>query len=89
MIWVTHATHIQGYELEVGFSDGKVFRIDLANSLAGPIFAPLHSLEQFKKFKVDAELDTLTWENGADFSPEYLYELGAAQADPSERDSAR
>jgi Domain of unknown function (DUF4160)/Protein of unknown function (DUF2442) len=31
-------------------------------------------LEKFKKFRVDPELQTIVWENGADLAPEFLYE---------------
>ena len=39
-------------------------------------FEPLKNIEYFKKVKVDEEIETICWENGADFSPEYLYEIG-------------
>ena len=34
------------------------------------------NIEYFKKVKVDEETETISWENGADFSPEFLYEIG-------------
>ncbi len=80
MIWVTKAKHIDQFELEIGFSDGKVFQVDLSGSLSGEVFEPLRVVDEFKKFRVDSELDTVVWENGADFAPEFLYELGVKQA---------
>ena len=80
MISVTQAKHIDQFELEIGFSDGKVFQVDLSGSLSGEVFEPLRVVDEFKKFRVDSELDTVVWENGADFAPEFLYELGVKQA---------
>jgi ribosomal protein L31E len=37
------------------------------------MFAPLKDPARFKAFRVDPELETVVWENGADFAPEFLY----------------
>ena len=34
------------------------------------------ALEIFKEFKVNTDIDTVTWPNAADFSPDFLYEIG-------------
>lgn len=89
MIWVTQAKHIKDFELEICFSDGKTLRVDLAGSLNGKVFEPLRAIEQFKGFRVDPDLDTLVWDSGADFSPEYLYDLGHRQAGIHKESAAR
>lgn len=74
-----HATgvrHIEGYQLEVTFSDGAVKEVDLQNELYGEIFEPLRDVEFFKQAKVDEETNTIEWPNGADFAPEFLHERG-------------
>jgi hypothetical protein len=38
------------------------------------MFEPLKDINKFKSFQVDPELETLVWENGADFAPEFLRE---------------
>ena len=42
--------------------------------LEGEVFGPLKGVEKFKRFHVDAELNTVKWGNGADFAPEFLRE---------------
>jgi hypothetical protein len=59
----------------VRFSDGVEGQIDLESELSGKIFKPLKKTEYFKQFKLDEDLATLTWPNGADFAPEFLYDL--------------
>ncbi len=36
-------------------------------------FAPLQDMDEFKRSRVDPELQTIAWENGADLAPEFLY----------------
>ena len=48
--------------------------IDLQNELDGEVFKPLKDAAYFKRLEVHPELHTLTWPNGADFAPEFLYE---------------
>jgi hypothetical protein len=40
----------------------------------GEMFEPLKDLEVFKSFRVDPEIETIVWANGADLAPEFLYE---------------
>jgi hypothetical protein len=46
---------------------------DLSEALKGQVFEPLKEIAQFSRLKVDEELETITWENGADLAPEYIY----------------
>ena len=71
------AEYIESYRLRLTFSDGKVGDIDLASELWGEVFEPLKDLALFKSFKVDQELGTVVWPNGADFAPEFLYQSAA------------
>ena len=45
----------------------------LAEVLDGPIFGPLKDQEVSRNFRVDKELQTIVWPNGADLAPEYIY----------------
>ncbi|NEP58195.1 MAG: DUF2442 domain-containing protein, partial [Symploca sp. SIO2G7] len=42
----------------------------------GDVFVPLQDEQFFSQVRFDEELGTITWSNGADFAPEFLYELG-------------
>jgi ribosomal protein L31E len=44
--------------------------------LDGEIFEPLKDINNFKKVRVNPDLDTIVWENGADMCPDFLYKVG-------------
>ena len=71
---VTHAEYLEGYKLRLTFNNGETKVVDLYSSLNGEVFAPLKDIAYFKRFTI--KFNTVEWENGADFAPEYLYELG-------------
>jgi hypothetical protein len=71
---VVEAKHRGGHVLWLRFADGCTGQVDLADAIQGPIFEPLHSVEYFERFRVDEDLHTVVWPNGADFAPEFLRE---------------
>ncbi len=73
MIWVTNAEYIEDYKIMVVFNDGVKKIVDLQNELDEGIFKPLKDKEYFKRFNISA--NTVEWENGADFAPEFLRSL--------------
>ncbi len=72
---VVNAKYIKNYKVWISFDDGQEGEIDLKNKIKNKngVFKPLKNENYFKNFKI--ENDTLSWENGADFAPESLYEL--------------
>jgi len=62
------------YRLWLGFHDGLQGSVDLSGELWGPMFEPLKNPEVFQQVKVDPELETVVWPNGADLAPEFFYE---------------
>lgn len=62
-----------GYCVRVTFSDMSKALLDLEKYLGRGIFKELTKIEKFKQFRVDAELGTIVWPNGADIAPEVLY----------------
>ncbi len=73
---VTGVRHLENYKLEVAFNDGALKQVDLAQELYGEVFEPLRNIHFFKQVFVNEETNTLQWPNGADFAPEFLYEIG-------------
>ena len=61
--------------LWVRFMDGTSGTVDLAKELWGPMFEPLANPEVFNQARVDPELETVVWPNGADLSPEFIYQM--------------
>jgi hypothetical protein len=81
MIWITAANYLKEFKVSVTFNSGESYIIDLKDELTGEIFAPLKDPQVFRAVKFEPELDTIIWENGADFAPEFLYELARKQKD--------
>lgn len=73
---VTRVRYLQAYELELEFSDWIVKKVDLSKELYGEVFEPLKDPAFFKRVTVNEETNTIEWPNGADFAPEFLYEIG-------------
>ncbi len=76
LLEVTKAEYLDGYRVKLLFSNGETKIVDLSQSLNGVMFAPLKDIEFFKRFVI--KFNTIEWENGADFAPEYLYKIGEA-----------
>ena len=76
MRYVVDASYAGGYRLRVHFDDHVVKEVDLGPHLEGSVFQPLRDLQYFSGFRVDHDIDTVVWPNGADFAPEFLYEIG-------------
>jgi hypothetical protein len=73
---VTNVQPLQGRRLQVTFSDGitAVLEMDqvLKRGYRG-VFSPLMEEAYFAKVRVDSELGTIVWPNGADVCPNVLY----------------
>ena len=61
--------------VHIRFSDGTEGDVDLRCELYGEIFEPLKDQNLFAQVGVHPEFHTLVWPNGADFAPEFLYEM--------------
>lgn len=71
---VIEAHYVQDYVIHLRFADGAEGDVDLRDELYGEVFEPLKDRSIFRQFTVHPEFHTLTWPNGADLAPEFLYE---------------
>ena len=62
------------HTLQVGFDDGTEQTIDFRPVLAGELYGPLIALTVFNQVRIDPEVHTLVWPNGADFDPATLHD---------------
>ena len=79
MHFVKYAAYISEYKLLLTFEDGVVKLIDMEPYLDGEIFEPLKDIDYFKTVSVNHNIDTIVWNNDADVSPDFLYEIGVVQ----------
>ena len=61
------------YTLRVGFEDRSEQTINFEPLLRGELYGPLRDLELFNQVRIDPEVRTLVWPNGADLDPLVLY----------------
>jgi hypothetical protein len=72
---VSEVKYLGDYRLWLRFDNGQAGEIDLESELWGEIFEPLKEKRLFSQVYLNKEIGTICWTNGADFAPEYLYEL--------------
>jgi hypothetical protein len=65
---------IAPFTLRVVFDDRKELAIDFRPILAGNLFGPLADQSLFDQVRIDPEVHTLVWPNGADFGPATLHD---------------
>jgi len=73
ILHVMSAKYLEDYKIEVTFNNGRKGVADLSEALRGPVFEPLKDKKVFSQIRVDKVLATITWPNGADLAPEYIY----------------
>ena len=75
---VENLEYLEAYKLRLTFNNQVTQDIDLGTEIYGEIFEPLNDIEYFQQVFLNPETKTIEWPNGADFAPEFLYELGQA-----------
>ena len=80
LIAVVEVRHVRDYVVWLKFSDGTSGEVDLAGQLRGRVFEPLIDVGYFAQVRVDPEVQTIAWPNGADLAPEFLYDLCRSRA---------
>ena len=74
---IVKADYIDGYRIELWFNNGKSKVIDFYDLLDGEVYEALKDISNFKKFSI--RFNTIEWENGADFAPEFLFNYESVQ----------
>ncbi len=74
MAFIHSVELLNDYRVRLGFSTGEQKEVNLDPLLRGPIFEPLRrDPTLFRAVRVDDELGTIVWPNGADMDPDVLY----------------
>ena len=78
---MTHSIHrVKSFQIAgshillVEFDDGSRQRINFLPMLAGKLYGPLRDVSLFNQVRIDPEVHTLVWPNGADFDPATLHD---------------
>lgn len=78
---MTHPIHrvcsveiVSEYTLSLRFEDDTEQTIDFRPILAGELYGPLRDMWLFNQVRIDHEIHTLVWPNGADFDPATLHD---------------
>lgn len=70
---IIDAKIIKNFVVEFTFDNFQKRTVDLRAFLGKGVFKPLLKQKNFRQMKVDAELGTICWPNGADIAPDRLY----------------
>ena len=74
MVDVTKVVVVQERTVRLTFSDGSERLVDLKPLLWGPAFEKIAQNDDlFAEVRVDPDIGTITWPNGADLDPDVLH----------------
>ncbi len=74
MLRVTDVDYLKDYRLALTFNNSERKIVDLEPYLNGEVFGELRDKNKFIQYGLTPV--TLEWAGGADFAPEFLYEIG-------------
>ena len=73
LVDVTAVEVIGDHRLRLAFDDGSAGDVSFVDDDFRGVFEPLRDPAYFAQVKLDHELGTITWPNGADVAPETLH----------------
>jgi hypothetical protein len=82
---VIHAIALDGYRLQLRFSDGAEGEVDLSDLVGGGVFAAWRDPDFFAQVGIDEVAGTVCWPGGIDLCPDTLYAEIAGQPLPGRR----
>jgi len=71
--WIRTAEVTGPHRIRVRFEDNTEQLIDLEPVLHGDLLGALRDPDFFRRMRLDEEVGTVVWPNGADFDPAILY----------------
>jgi hypothetical protein len=73
MVRIRGVEALDGFRVRLSLTDDAVRELDLRPYLNGPVFEPVRTDPAFfRSVRVDPELGTIVWPNGADIDPDIL-----------------
>jgi len=73
MVRIRGVETLGGFRVRLFLTDGSTREVDLGPYLHGPVFEPVRAdAALFRSVRVDGELGTIVWPNGADIDPDVL-----------------
>lgn len=67
---------LNNYNLHLTFDDGISGDVDISKFVPFKgIFEPLQDKNFFSQVRINRDIGTICWSNGADLSPTFLYEI--------------
>jgi hypothetical protein len=79
---ITDVEYLGDYKLKLRFNNGAEGIVDLESELYGEVFEPLRDKNLFREVYLTAR--TIEWSNGADFAPEFLFEVAELTVAPTQ-----
>jgi hypothetical protein len=73
LVHVVAVENLSPHRLLLTFEDGTAGVVDLSGRHWRGVFEPLSDPSYFARVRLDDELGTIVWPNGADIAPETLY----------------
>ncbi len=81
MIDVTGVRPLENRRLDLTFADGLHAVVDMDHVIErySGVFSPLMDDNYFRQVRVEPELGTIVWPNGADVCPDVLYSFSSGK----------
>jgi hypothetical protein len=74
MVRVKGVQTLGDFRVRLEFTDASAREVDVAVYLRGPVFETIRNDPAvFRSVRVDPQLGTIVWPNGADIDPDVLY----------------
>ena len=80
---IVSAKPLSSYRLRIVFEDGIAGELNVKALIPFTgVFAPLEDPAYFRKVRVNRDIGTVCWPNGADLDPDVLYSIVTGKAVP-------